>query len=286
LAFRDVEAEAIVVPPEFESVDGNAGYAEDPAPPTGVRFHEVHPASEFSQMASGPGVLVQMAFRPDKTVRAPRTTVFHDLELRLSTTDRGPGSLSSRFDDNFGADTTVVYSGDLRMSTQGSGPPDGPRAFNYVVEFQEPFVYDPSEGNLLIDWRASSAEGIPFFDAHDYGDGLNRLLFARSPSASTAVYETSGFSVLEFSASSTLLGDVNLDSQVNGLDVDPFVGLVTGGEFQAEGDMNGDGVVNGLDVDPFVAAVVGGGVAALPEPSTLLLTLAALGILGAWRRKR
>ena len=51
--------------------------------------------------------------------------------------------------------------------------------------------------------------------------------------------------------------------------------------------MNEDEVVNGLDVDPFVAAVVGGGgVAAVPEPSALLLTLAALGILVAWRRKR
>ena len=91
---------------------------------------------------------------------------------------------------------------------------------------------------------------------------------------------------VEYVTDGVLLGDVNLDTVVNGLDVDPFVGLVTGGTFQAEGDMNGDGVVNGLDVDPFVAAVVGGGVAAVPEPSALLLTLAALGILGAWRRKR
>jgi hypothetical protein len=73
------------------------------------------------------------------------------------------------------------------------------------------------------------------------------------------------------------LGDVNLDGEVNGLDVDPFVGLVTSGTFQAEGDMNQDGVVNGLDVDPFVEAVVGGGAQAVPEPSTVILVL--LGLL-------
>ncbi len=87
------------------------------------------------------------------------------------------------------------------------------------------------------------------------------------------------------STSATLLGDVNLDDVVNGLDVDPFVGLVTGGTYQAEGDMNGDGEVNGLDVDPFVAAVVGGAVQQVPEPSTFLLALIALGVVGGWRKR-
>ena len=81
-------------------------------------------------------------------------------------------------------------------------------------------------------------------------------------------------------------GDVNLDGEVNGLDVDSFVGLVTGGDYQAEGDMNEDGVVNGLDVDPFVAAVVGGGAQAVPEPSTCALLLLSLGFVGLWCRQR
>ncbi len=76
------------------------------------------------------------------------------------------------------------------------------------------------------------------------------------------------------------LGDVNLDGEVNGLDVDPFVDVLLNGPFQLEADMNEDGVVNGLDVDPFVAAVVGVGTAEVPEPSTLvLLGISALGLL-------
>jgi hypothetical protein len=84
-----------------------------------------------------------------------------------------------------------------------------------------------------------------------------------------------------------VLGDVNLDGQVNGLDVDPFVDVLLNGPFQAEADMNEDGEVNGLDVDAFVTAVVGGGAQAVPEPSTV--ALAAFGLLAligvGWRRR-
>ena len=49
-----------------------------------------------------------------------------------------------------------------------------------------------------------------------------------------------------------VLGDVNLDGQVNLLDVQPFVAILNGGGFQAEADTNQDGVVDLLDVQPFV----------------------------------
>jgi hypothetical protein len=80
------------------------------------------------------------------------------------------------------------------------------------------------------------------------------------------------------------IGDLNFDGEVNGLDVDPFVDVLLNGPYQIEADMNEDMEVNGLDVDPFVEAVVGGGVAAVPEPSTLLLCLIALGLVTRRRR--
>jgi hypothetical protein len=85
--------------------------------------------------------------------------------------------------------------------------------------------------------------------------------------------------------STLLLGDVNLDGEVNGLDVDPFVEVLLQGPYQTNADMNEDGVVNGLDVDPFVAAVVGGGgTQAVPEPTSLLLCLLGLVGLLSYRR--
>ena len=81
-----------------------------------------------------------------------------------------------------------------------------------------------------------------------------------------------------------LLGDVNGDGEVNGLDVDPFVDILLNGPYQAAADMNADQGVNGLDVDLFVAAVVGGAAQSIPEPSTFLLCIIALGVVGAWRK--
>ena len=49
-----------------------------------------------------------------------------------------------------------------------------------------------------------------------------------------------------------LLGDVNQDGTINLLDVEPFVDLLSTGEFQVEADINGDGFVNLLDVGLFV----------------------------------
>ena len=51
---------------------------------------------------------------------------------------------------------------------------------------------------------------------------------------------------------SVLLGDVNLDGEVNLLDVTPFINVIATGQFQAEADINQDGVVNLLDAGPFV----------------------------------
>ena len=80
-------------------------------------------------------------------------------------------------------------------------------------------------------------------------------------------------------------GDMNHDHYVNGLDVDSFVYAVLNEPFNLDADINRDGAVSGLDVDPFVAVLLGeGGTQPIPEPSTLLLGLLALGVVGGWRK--
>ena len=70
-----------------------------------------------------------------------------------------------------------------------------------------------------------------------------------------------------------VIGDMNFDGTVNGLDVCPFMTAVLSSDQYlgtwvlggyVHGDFNADGEVNGLDVDRFVTTVVGGGLQSTP----------------------
>jgi hypothetical protein len=85
-----------------------------------------------------------------------------------------------------------------------------------------------------------------------------------------------------------LLGDLNLDSRVDALDISGFVQALVGGQSERswEADANGDGNVNALDIAGFVAVLTGGSAAlVVPEPSCLAIVGACLG-LALSRRSR
>ena len=50
-----------------------------------------------------------------------------------------------------------------------------------------------------------------------------------------------------------VLGDINLDGEVDLTDVQPFVDRLTSGVYQPEADINSDGIIDLLDVQPFVS---------------------------------
>ena len=74
---------------------------------------------------------------------------------------------------------------------------------------------------------------------------------ARAIDSTGMAGNTSNLVMLEFEVD-FILGDVNQDGAVNLLDVQPFVELLSSGDFQVEADTNGDGAVNLLDVASFI----------------------------------
>jgi hypothetical protein len=104
------------------------------------RSQEVFSASQFPGL--GPILITQIAYRPYPTTgMAFGPTTDHGVRFDLSTTSAAPGTLSSTFANNVGADDTVVFNGDWTRS----------KAFDITLTLATPFVYDPSKGNLLLD---------------------------------------------------------------------------------------------------------------------------------------
>ena len=119
------------------------------------------PAADFAALGNQPHWLVASPAGRTKALTSPRTVLFPDNEIRLSTTQRGPSNLSLVFDDNLGSDVMQFYRGPQNLVADVDGPGPGPREF-YNAEFPAgvtPFLYDPSQGNLLFDviaWQGVS----------------------------------------------------------------------------------------------------------------------------------
>jgi hypothetical protein len=79
-----------------------------------------------------------------------------DLQIRMSTTTRAVDSLSPVFAENIGVDETVVFSGSVSWSTFHQ-PSISPQFFDLRIDLQQPFFYQPSMGNLLIDFNVTNS---------------------------------------------------------------------------------------------------------------------------------
>lgn len=86
-------------------------------------------------------------------------------------------------------------------------------------------------------------------DADGAGDGGAGSIVARS-------YDLQ-FSLTDPNTGTTLKGDVDLDGMVTFLDINPFIGVLSGSGYQAEADCDCDGMVTFLDINPFINILSG-----------------------------
>lgn len=149
---QQVTAHALVVPNGNLSLDGNANHFWPFFDLGGMHYQQVYDDSQFGALAVGGELVTGMAFRPDSErggAFGPLT--INNLTISLSTTSADPDSLSTVFADNVGADNTTVLSGSVELSSNDSPGPGDTRAFDVVINFDTPFLYNPAAGNLLLD---------------------------------------------------------------------------------------------------------------------------------------
>ena len=149
-----------------DSAMGNANYA------AGGEYQELYSSTDFSG-AGSPFTIHNIAFA--STTGSTPGTATYDLTLRLSTTSATTSSLSSTFAANEGADQAVVFSGPLTANIQANGTFD-------LVFPTTPFVYTPSQGNLLLDVvlnkTTQAASPLYFFSDNSFSGSTARVFQA------------------------------------------------------------------------------------------------------------
>jgi hypothetical protein len=138
------------------------------------RYQQVYAASEFG----GPISIGAIWFRPDAGAGYAFSATITAIELRLTTTNRGPTTLSATFADNNGADQKIVFQGSLPLSSDFEGPAQGPKLFDLQIPLAQSFSYDPADGNLLLDVLNVSGELTTQFNAEAGSPVIGRVFSA------------------------------------------------------------------------------------------------------------
>jgi hypothetical protein len=129
----------------------------------GGEYQQVYGASNFSE---GPILITNIAFETFFG-NGPSNSSTLNLTMSLSSTDNAsPGSISSNFLSNEGSSVTQVFSGTKTFAPQNE-------AGNFDLVFAiTPFIYDPNQGNLLLDVNISSITNNPGgFEDFVFGTG-------------------------------------------------------------------------------------------------------------------
>jgi len=137
-------------PPGHSSTDGNS-FSTIPfsAGSNTVRFQQVYDAAGFiAERGNIPYLIHQISFREGAGRREGFSSHFTDFQVNLSTTVRTVDGLSLSFAENVGtAERVIVPRGSFRIGVSVAVP------FSAVISLPTPFLYDPSQGNLLLDIR-------------------------------------------------------------------------------------------------------------------------------------
>ena len=139
---------------ETDSVDGTATF----------RFQELLGSGQFASVGSSL-LIDQLSFRAAPGT-GPVDFSITSMSLFLSTSPRFPNTggppntlMSSTFADNVGPDDTLVFSGPISVASPGCAGP-GVCPFDINVNFTTPFLYNPTQGRLLLDFKFSGFSAV------------------------------------------------------------------------------------------------------------------------------
>ncbi len=179
-------AQNIVVPNALANVEGSANngfpFNIGNFSVATMRYQQVYSSTQFS-VITGPTFITAISFRPDSGSGGSFSSNLSNIQINLSTTAASPAGLSTTFASNVGGDNALVYSGALSLSSSFTG--GSPKDFDILITLQTPFLYDPANGNLLMDVSNLGGEITTQFDA-DSTTGLTARAYSTDANSTTA----------------------------------------------------------------------------------------------------
>ena len=148
----------LVVPNGNATAAGNGASGPLPSAPVALESQTVIDPGQFGSV-KGPIYITGFALRAAPGTGPLNVTI--NGSVSLSTSPNYPSSagghtlLTTTLANNVGPDNTLVASGAVTISGPGCAAP-GPCPFSNTIEFTTPFLYNPKNGPLLIDQKATS----------------------------------------------------------------------------------------------------------------------------------
>jgi hypothetical protein len=170
----------VVSPSSTTNVEGNRDQRPNLMP---LRIQHLIPATDFAGLPASHRSIVAFNFRADITQNQSIDWTAGDERVWMSTTSLV--NLTTNFDNNHGADRTLVHDGPLPFPLLATGPVGGPRDFAAGPRLDTPFFYDPSQGNLLIDRVVFVANPSPLATIDTQLTTFNRILLSEDPNSAT-----------------------------------------------------------------------------------------------------
>ena len=183
-----VFAQTLVVPSAAAAVDGNSstGYPLDIA---NGRLIYIYDSTHFTNNGVNFPILIsQISYRANATTTT-WTGATSTLTMDLSTAPIDFTTISTTWSANHGNDLTNVYNGPFTIAA-GASTAGVPGPFYATVTFSQPFLYDPSLGDLTIDTMiiGNTTASTPTLDAVSTTGTANarRVYSLTNPPAATA----------------------------------------------------------------------------------------------------
>jgi PKD repeat protein len=181
-------AQTLVIPSVAIGADGNSstGWPFDVA---AARLLYIYDSSHFTSAGvTFPILINQISWRANG-VNATWSGGTFPVQLDLSTSPIDHQVIDTVWDNNHGPDRATVFNGQLTVQP-GSSTSGQPGPFYLTIQFSQPFLYDPTVGDLTIDTihSGNTPANMPTLDAvTTAGVALARRVYSlTSPPAATA----------------------------------------------------------------------------------------------------